>query len=195
VFFDGGGLFWNPNGFKGAKIDGVSRVTKLNRNFWIILLLPKEKKRNLLKNRITFTRARTHTHTYYTFTTLYDYVYVPYIRPRQNTWRLQLPGQPVRWFMESRFDSIFRMYSYMVVLHARWWRCGSGGKKVTMARIGWRWWWIDGRVRVDTEEGIRIIKLCVCKCGRGVKRIQRISILLLYIRVSLTVKYRRKSLN
>jgi len=61
------------DGFKGVKIDGATRVTKLNRIFWIILLLPKEKrkKRNLLKNRIS---PYTHTHTYTIhYTTTFTY--------------------------------------------------------------------------------------------------------------------------
>lgn len=41
VFF--GGLFWYHRRFKGVKIDGAPRVTKLNRIFRIILLLLKEK--------------------------------------------------------------------------------------------------------------------------------------------------------
>jgi len=104
------------DGFKGVKIDGAARVTKLNRIFWIILLLPKEKKKPFEKS---YFPIRTHTHTPILYIIRLRLRTLYYILSRRNTWWLQLPGQPVRWFMESRFDSICRIH--MVVLHA-WWR-------------------------------------------------------------------------
>jgi len=155
-------------------------VTKLNRNFWIILLLPKEKKKKPFEKSYIF-HTLAYTHTYYTFTTLYDYVYVPYTYvPDKTCGGCSYPG--------NRYGDLWSQGSTVFSGCTRTWLFytqGGGnvevvGKKVTMAKIGWRWRWINGKVRVDTEEGIRIIKLYVCKCRRGVKRIQRISILLLY---------------
>jgi tRNA G37 N-methylase Trm5 len=103
------------DGFKGVKIDGVTRVTKLNRIFWIILLLPKEKKETFWK--IVYL---SHTHT-----PIIHFYYIIRLRLRTlHTSQTKHVAAAVAWATGTVIYGVkVRQYLpniYMVVLHARW---------------------------------------------------------------------------